>query len=225
MRKRTMKRWLLVHRKLNLLKDEPDVVGRYFETAQALGIHDTGEAACLDLPPMPRERAIALAPGARHLTKRWPTKYFVSLAKHYAANGYAIRLFGSSLERELCERVALGVGGTGVRNFAGELSLSGTALELAKCAAAVTNDSGLMHLASAVGTPTLAVFGPTVKEFGFAPRAQSARIIENAGLYCRPCTTHGSERCPEGHFRCMLEVAPETVAISLDEALEYYPQS
>jgi heptosyltransferase-2 len=225
MRKRTMKRWLLVHRKLNLLRDEPDVVGRYFETAQALGIHDTGEAACLDLPPMPRERAIALAPGARHLTKRWPTKYFVALAKHYAANGYAIRLFGSSLERELCERVALGVGGTGVRNFAGELSLSGTALELAKCAAAVTNDSGLMHLASAVGTPTLAVFGPTVKGFGFAPRAQSARIIENAGLYCRPCTTHGSERCPEGHFRCMLEVSPETVAISLDEALEYYPQS
>lgn len=224
MRKRTMKRWLLVHRKLNLLRDEPDVVGRYFETAQALAVHDTGEAACLQLPDMPKDRAIAMAPGARHKTKRWPAEYFIELGKRYAADGYELRLFGSSAERELCEGVAEAIGG-GVRNFAGELSLSGTALELAKCAAAITNDSGLMHLASAVGTPTLAIFGPTVKEFGFAPRAQNARVLENAGLYCRPCTTHGSERCPEGHFRCMLEIEPEAVAISVDALLEYYPRS
>lgn len=222
MRKRTMKRWLLVHRKLNLLREEPDVIGRYFETAQALAVHDTGEAACLQLPELPMDRAIAMAPGARHKTKRWPAQYFIDLGKRYQAAGYEVRLFGSSTERELCERVAYEVGGQ-VKNFAGELSLSGAALELAKCAAAITNDSGLMHLASAVGTPTVAIFGPTVKEFGFAPRAQNARVIENHGLYCRPCTTHGSEQCPEGHFRCMLEIEPSAVAISVDDVIEYYP--
>jgi heptosyltransferase-2 len=213
-RKRTMKRWLLVRYKLDMMKDEPDVIGRYFETARPLGVSDHGSGARLGIPPTQKDRAIALAPGARHATKRWPAEYYVKLGKAYAARGYSIRVFGSQTESEVCEHIRAGIGEQ-CMSFAGELSLSSTALELAKCEAALTNDSGLMHVATAVGTPTVAVFGPTVREFGFAPR-EGATIVENSGLYCRPCTVHGSEACPEGHFRCMLELEPERVAISLD---------
>jgi heptosyltransferase-2 len=215
MHKRTMKRWLLVRYKLNLLKEEPDVIGRYFETARPVGIRDSGAGAMLHIPFTKQEKAIAMAPGAQHRTKRWPAQYYVDLGKELRESGYEIRLFGSAPERSLCEGVAQRIGADACRNFAGELSLSAAALELAKCEAAVTNDSGLMHLANAAGTRTISLFGPTVREFGFAPR-QNAAIVENVGLYCRPCTTHGGDQCPEGHFRCMLELDPEGVLTALD---------
>jgi heptosyltransferase-2 len=80
----------------------------------------------------------------------------------------------------------------------------------------VVNDTGLMHLAAAVATPVVAVFGPTVRSFGFAPRGADHRILEVPGLACRPCSLHGSARCPRGHFRCMLEIeAPPVIEAAL----------
>jgi ADP-heptose:LPS heptosyltransferase len=214
-RKRTMKRWLLVRYKMNTLRDEPDVIGRYFEAAHPLGVRDVGAGARLVNPKPVKERAIAMAPGARHLTKRWPARYYIMLGKELVAQGYEVRLFGSVAERELCESICDEIDSGRCTNYAGELSLSATALEIAKCERAVTNDSGLMHVATAVGTPTVAIFGPTVREFGFVPRA-NIEIAEVRGLYCRPCTAHGSERCPEGHFRCMLEIEPVQISSILE---------
>ena len=86
---------------------------------------------------------------------------------------------------------------------------------LGRLSALVTNDSGLMHLAAAVGTPVVALFGPTVTEFGFAPAGPGHQVLERP-LDCRPCSVHGTERCPRGHFRCMKETAPEEVLAALD---------
>jgi heptosyltransferase-2 len=63
----------------------------------------------------------------------------------------------------------------------------------------------------------VAIFGSTVQEFGFAPYGTRSAVAENAGLYCRPCTTIGREGCPEGHFRCMLEVTAESVFVAAEE--------
>jgi heptosyltransferase-2 len=68
----------------------------------------------------------------------------------------------------------------------------------------VSNDTGLMHAATAMGTPVIALFGPTVRQFGFAPTGAEDRILEVDNLSCRPCSLHGGSRCPRGHFRCML---------------------
>jgi heptosyltransferase-2 len=76
----------------------------------------------------------------------------------------------------------------------------------------VTNDSAPQHLASAVGTPTLTVFGPTVEGFGFGPLAPGSAAIGHDAMPCRPCDRHGPLRCPLGHFRCMLDLTADRVA-------------
>jgi ADP-heptose:LPS heptosyltransferase len=86
---------------------------------------------------------------------------------------------------------------------------------LGRLSALVTNDSGLMHLSAAVGTPVVALFGPTVAEFGFVPVGPGHQVVERP-LDCRPCSVHGGPRCPLGHFRCMKETAPEEVLAALD---------
>jgi heptosyltransferase-2 len=86
---------------------------------------------------------------------------------------------------------------------------------LGRLSALVTNDSALMHAAAAVGTPVIALFGPTVTEFGFAPAGPGHRILERS-LDCRPCSVHGSAHCPRGHFRCLKEIAPEDVLEALN---------
>ncbi|MBU2463951.1 MAG: lipopolysaccharide heptosyltransferase II, partial [Candidatus Edwardsbacteria bacterium] len=81
-----------------------------------------------------------------------------------------------------------------------------------------TNDTGAMHIAEAVGTPVLAIFGPTVKQFGFAPWRTESKVIE-ANLDCRPCALHGSKQCPKGHFNCMKLLSADTVMGEIDKAL------
>jgi heptosyltransferase II len=63
-----------------------------------------------------------------------------------------------------------------------------------------------------MGTPTVAIFGPTVPEFGFGPLARSRVVVGHESLACRPCHRHGPRRCPLTHFRCMRELTPELVA-------------
>jgi heptosyltransferase-2 len=75
----------------------------------------------------------------------------------------------------------------------------------------VTNDSAPLHLASAVGTPVVAVFGPTVPAFGFGPRGAHDAIVEHPALACRPCSSHGPQTCPLGHHRCMRELSVQSV--------------
>jgi heptosyltransferase-2 len=67
-----------------------------------------------------------------------------------------------------------------------------------------------MHLASGVGVPLVAIFGPTVREFGFFPFRAPHIVLENF-LYCRPCTAFGGSVCPEKHFRCMLNTTVDSV--------------
>jgi heptosyltransferase-2 len=86
---------------------------------------------------------------------------------------------------------------------------------MSACAAAVTNDSGLMHLATARGVPVVALFGSTVRDLGFFPYASPARVLETDGLSCRPCHRHGRVSCPRGHFLCMQSIAPRDVMDAL----------
>ena len=82
------------------------------------------------------------------------------------------------------------------------------------------NDSGLMHTACALKIPVLTFFGSSVKEFGFTPYKNNNLILENNSLTCRPCSHIGRERCPKGHFRCMLEISPEKAFEELITLLE-----
>ncbi|MFI5263874.1 MAG: lipopolysaccharide heptosyltransferase II [Candidatus Kapaibacterium sp.] len=210
--KRTFKRWFLIKTKINLLKNEPDIIGRYFETAKSPGITDTGTGATFgkEFLRSPAKKA-ALCPGAKHWNKRWLPEYYVEVAKDLIAKGFQIEFFGSAEENEYVGSIASQLPQDKVTNLCGKLSLAELPGRMAECSLAITNDSGLMHVASAVGMPTIAIFGPTVREFGFMPRNTNVQIVENLNLDCRPCTTIGLDHCPKGHFKCMKEIVPSVV--------------
>ncbi|HMK38279.1 MAG TPA: glycosyltransferase family 9 protein, partial [Bacteroidota bacterium] len=71
----------------------------------------------------------------------------------------------------------------------------------------VSNDSAPVHMAVAMRIPVVAIFGPTLPLFGFAPLGLRDRVVETAGLKCRPCSVHGGRRCPTGTFDCMNQIS------------------
>ena len=85
-----------------------------------------------------------------------------------------------------------------------------TAARLARCSRLVTNDSGLLHIAEAVGTPVLALFGPTVREFGYFPILARSLVLEKS-LDCRPCSRNGKRPCHRGDLACLQDITPDAV--------------
>jgi heptosyltransferase II len=156
---------------------------------------------------MPGERLIALAPGSVWATKRWP--YYVQLALGLADAGRIV-VVGGADDRALAAEIVSAV--AGAVDTTGALPLLASADLIGRCAVLVTNDSAPLHLASAMGTPTVAIFGPTVPEFGFGPLAPAKAVLGHESLACRPCHRHGPRRCPLTHFRCMRELSAELVA-------------
>ena len=169
--------------------------------------------ALLDDVASTNEPLIAFAPGSVWATKRWP--YYAELAQLLEAR---IAVVGAGSDRELAARIVQSAGGRAF-DATGKLSLLASAELIARSRALVTNDSAPLHLASAMGTPTIAIFGPTVPEFGFGPLAPRSIVLGMTSLACRPCDRHGPNRCPLGHWRCMREITPRTVAAAVEEIL------
>lgn len=151
---------------------------------------------------------IALAPGSVWATKRWP--FYAELARLLPAAA-RIAVIGAKDDAALASEIVAAAPDRAL-DATGQLSLLGSAELIRRCAVLVTNDSSPQHLASAMGTPTLTVFGPTVPEFGFGPLAPRSRTTGVVGLECRPCDRHGPQQCPLGHWRCMRDLTAAAVA-------------
>jgi heptosyltransferase-2 len=149
---------------------------------------------------------VAMAPGSVWGTKRWP--YYGELASRTDA---PVVIVGSRQDAPLAQSIAQSSGGRAV-SAAGALSLRESAALIRRARVLVTNDSAPLHLATAVGTPVLALFGPTVPEFGFGPRRPGDVTLGHAELSCRPCSRHGPQVCPLGHHRCMRDLSVEAVS-------------
>ncbi|HUL50892.1 MAG TPA: lipopolysaccharide heptosyltransferase II [Gemmatimonadales bacterium] len=160
---------------------------------------------------------IAVAPGSIWGTKRWP--YYDQLAAELAART-AVVAIGGGEDRALCDQVLAGMrrtsGAYPVANAAGELSLLESTALLAQARLLVTNDTAPLHLATAVDTPVVALFGPTVPSFGFAPVGPEDMVLEVDGLSCRPCSTHGPRTCPLGHHRCLRDLSVARVLTAIE---------
>jgi heptosyltransferase-2 len=156
---------------------------------------------------------IALAPGSIWGTKRWP--YYGELAGRLTLPAVIV---GGTEDRALGEQIVAASGGR-ARNAAGELSLRGSVALIGTARMLVTNDSAPLHMATATGTPVVALFGPTLPSFGFGPRGSGDRVVEHDHLACRPCSAHGPEVCPLGHHRCMREVGVDQVIEAIQELI------
>jgi heptosyltransferase-2 len=169
--------------------------------------------------------AIGICPSARHATKIWPAERFAGMAaalgKNHAA---AILLFGSSAETGRCGEITEAIraldAGVPVLDLSGSLSLIETAAAMDRCDVIVTNDSGLMHIAAARKRKIVALFGSTVRQFGFFPPPARSIVLEQHGLKCRPCTHIGRVSCPLGHFRCMNDIATTRAVDAVNALLE-----
>jgi lipopolysaccharide heptosyltransferase II len=218
MNKRRLARFFLVNFKWNTYRSVTAVPIRYLETVRSLGIDDDGEGLEIFVPENVRTRVwdqllkagidgqghvVGLCPGAKHATKRWLRHYFEQLAVALVKEDNAkLLLFGGKDDQEICasieRRVVQETGKpSDILNCAGTQSLLETASAMDACDTIVANDSGLLHLAAARKRRVVAIFGPTVKEFGFYPHGTENKVIERQGLYCRPCTHIGGQTCPE----------------------------
>jgi heptosyltransferase-2 len=159
---------------------------------------------------------VALAPGSAWGTKRWP--YYVELATLLTEDS-RVAIIGSNADAETARRIVDAVPPGAAIDTVGQLSLLESAELIGRAQAIVTNDSAPQHLASAMGTPTLTIYGPTVPEFGFGPLAERHAVAGHEGLQCRPCHRHGPQRCPLGHWRCMRELTTEHITSLLTDVL------
>lgn len=163
---------------------------------------------------------LAMAPGSKWETKRWP--YFPELAERLRHRGRIVVL-GDEADRTLGE--AMRERSPDAVDATGKLSPLASAELLARCRVLVSNDSLPQHLASAMGTPTVTIFGPTAPELGFGPLAPGSRALGHRALSCRPCHHHGPRRCPLGHWRCMRELEPDGVLAAVEEILAHSSDS
>ena len=170
------------------------------------------------------EPLIALAPGSVWATKRWPS--FDALAARLANDAlfsaYRVVVLGAAADSSLASAIIHALRGQGITSAidaTGRLSLLGSAALLRRANVLVTNDSAPLHLASAMNTPTVALFGPTVPAFGFGSLAAHQAIVEQTALACRPCGAHGPQRCPLGHWKCMRDTTPELVVAGVRDVV------
>lgn len=163
------------------------------------------------------KKLILLAPGSKWFTKKWPLEYFNEIIGQLKNREDIITgIIGGA------DELALNiVTGGNVVDFRGKTSLLELAELIKRSELIVTNDSSPIHIASAwKDVEILAIFGPTVKELGFFPWSKNSVIFETEGLPCRPCSLHGGDKCPQKHFKCMLDIKPEIVLNEILKIIE-----
>jgi heptosyltransferase-2 len=175
-------------------------------TAPVLVPNAANAAAAMRALTLSTHRPIAiLCPGAEYgPAKRWPAEHFIALARRLLDTGYAVWLLGSPNDQAAAMPIAAAL--AGVRDLTGRTDL-GTAIDLLSLASiVVSNDSGLMHAAAAVGRPLVALFGSSSPAYTppLSPLAQIAKI----DIDCSPCF---QRECPLGHFKCMRELRVDTI--------------
>lgn len=165
---------------------------------------------------LPRPYAL-LAPGSVWATKQWDISGFFATARYLLDRGIAVVLTGSPGDRETCGQISRDLP---VVDLSGKIPLTDTMAMVKNSCLVVCNDSMALHMASAFGTPTVAVFCATSPSIGFGPwKNPNARVVEDNSLACRPCGRHGGMTCPAGTGACM-KIPAETVIQAIEQVID-----
>jgi len=221
-RKRAIARRFMVASR-NRYRRRFDALGSYLETLAPVGfegrilpriipdMHSVGKAEQLLGTCRGRGtgKIVGIAPGARHATKRWNEKSFARLADELIKRGDVPVFLGDEEDNGMIGRIDALMEHT-AWSLAGELTLAGTIGLVSRLDAVVTNDSGPMHIAGALGIPFVAVFGPTHPDLGFCPGYPRGAVL-TTGESCSPCSLHGAAPCRMPSRRCMDGITWEMV--------------
>jgi len=149
---------------------------------------------------------VCIAPSSVWFTKQFPSDKWVSLINSLPSR-FAIYVLGAPGDKLLAQRIMDKCNARQIENMCGKLSFLQSAALMEGAEMNYANDSAPLHFASAMGAPVTAVFCSTVPAFGFGPLRENGRVVEVAErLSCRPCGLHGHKECPQGHFKCALEI-------------------
>lgn len=227
--KLNLKKYLLVKFKINKLPNL-HIVDRYMETVKKNGIKNDGkgldyfiqQSEKIDLNSLPEPFSkgyIGFVLGATHRTKQYPVEKIIKICN---AINKPILLLGGSLEKSDGNKITKKVlNKKSVLNVCGDYSLNQSASLVEQADLILTNDTGLMHIASAFNKKIIAFFGNTVPEFGMAPysRKGDAFIFQNRKLKCRPCSKIGFKTCPKKHFKCMNDINTDEVVLRIENII------
>ncbi|OFY15979.1 MAG: hypothetical protein A2X11_06830 [Bacteroidetes bacterium GWE2_42_24] len=213
--KLNIKKWLLVNFNVNKLP-HIHIVDRYFQASAVLGVSNDHLGLEYYLPDNAQDQVpeyssgidsdySVIVAGAKHFTKQIPA----TIAQQVAARltGKVI-ILGGTEDAEKGRQIA-SIDTKRITNYCGKISFDASAWIISKARVVITSDTGLMHVAAAFNRPIITLWGNTVPEFGmypYIPKDQNLYTgIENKLLDCRPCSKIGFQKCPRGHFKCMLE--------------------
>ena len=224
--------WLAYTHRIRIPTLDSHAIDRYLWLGEMLGLAPGPPDLTIPIPPeadaaierllrqyeMAHRRIALLTPGTIWETKHWPAQSFAQVANHLLASGWGVVLAGSSNDRAICTKVAAAA--PGVADLSGRTSVSELAALIQRSGLCVTNDSGPMHLAAALGTPLVSIFGPTdpiwIGPYG---RADSVVRVE---LPCSPCYLRRLRDCPHDHA-CMKGVTPGMVIERIETLLHGTP--
>lgn len=218
--------WMIhdAERNLYLLQG---IVNENFKSAN-LNMQGAGENAEESVSQMLKEAGaegktlIGVHPGSVWPTKCWPLENYAKLIGRMEKElGVVSVIVGGKTDLDLSEQVCR-LSQAHPINFATKTTLTELMALMKHFKLFITNDSGPMHIATAFGVPTLAIFGPTTKELGFFPYGEGNKVVEVKGLPCRPCALHGGKKCPLGHFKCMRDITVDEVFDSAKEMLNVH---
>jgi heptosyltransferase-2 len=161
---------------------------------------------------------IGLIPGSQWGTKRWPAERFAALIERLAGTLQThFVLFGGPQDRPISE-IITATCSVPVLDLIGQTTLQELPPYLERCTVVVSNDTGPMHIAAALGRPILVLYGPTTAALGFSPYGVPWEEA-SVPLDCRPCNAHGPQRCPLSHWRCMMDLSVEQVTAGVQRLL------
>ena len=223
--KLNFEKWMLVNLKRNKMP-KIHIVDRYFKAVEKLGvkidnkpcdffIHASDEIRLNDHFQLASEKYITIAIGAQFATKRMPVEKLKEIIEQL---NQPIILIGGETDKALANEILVAFPYKSIFSACGNFSLTQSASIVKQSSALLTNDTGMMHIASCFQIPTISVWGNTVPELGMYPyfpeNAELFSIHEVKGMNCRPCSKIGFQECPKGHFNCMN--LQDSIAISDD---------
>lgn len=226
--KHSFKKLLLVKFKINLLRNSKPIINRYKSILKEYALRKEIDEAKLpnvflnkeseqkienflneiSIPKKSKKICIPIVSG--HFTKTYPKEYYSELINKFSANTVFF-LIGIESDKNTADYIIENVNKGNIYNLCGNLASEDLVSLINRCDIIIGGDTGPIHIAESLNKPLIMLAGSSVKEFGFYPQNSKAIVIENNNIKCRPCSHIGKSKCPEGHFRCMKEIYPETV--------------
>ena len=208
-----------IYRNLELVKQIPEL--EYDEKKVSLKpeLYSTPEQKEHVRHLLHKSNLISFAPCSRWYTKQLPIEKSIEIAKKLLFNGYNVALIGGEQDMDYLNELEKIINDDSLVNLCGKTSPLESYEVMTHSKALITVDSAAQHLGSASGIPIVLIYGSTDISFGFYPLTSKYKIAEIDSLECRPCTDHGRDKCPLGHFKCMVDMSAEKIVNMMEEMI------